>query len=314
MNSIAQKAKWKQKVLLKIQKEKAKGNRHAVSQAAIYFRIACVKTIYDWLKRWDGTWQSLLDRSHKPKSHPKQHTDEEIQLIIDIYREKPSIEPLLLWQELKERGYTRSFGGMKRFIRKKFGFGRKKIPKNKPKLYHGGTFPGEKLQLDVKFMPSECNKSDRKMYQYTAIDEYSRWCYREIYDEHSTYSAFLFLINLIKNAPFPIKGIQTDNGTEWTNALLVVKAKHKTLFEEALERLKIKYNRIRIATPRHNGRVERQHRIDQKRFYDRNKFYSLIDAQRKVKIYNKYSNSRIKTCLNFKTPDQVVEKYMAVMM
>jgi transposase len=163
MNSIAQKAKWKQKVLLKIQKEKSKGNRHAVSQAAIYFRIACVKTIYDWLKRWDGTWQSLMDRSHKPKSHPKQHTDEEVQLIIDIYREKPSIEPLLLWQELKERGYTRSFGGTKRFVRKKFGFGRKtKIPKNKPKLYHGGQFPGEKLQLDVKFMPSECNKSDRK--------------------------------------------------------------------------------------------------------------------------------------------------------
>ena len=29
----------------------------------------------------------------------------------------------------------------------------------------------------------------------------------------------------------------------------------------------IEYHRIRIATPRHNGKVERQHRIDEQRFY-----------------------------------------------
>jgi hypothetical protein len=51
MNSIAQNAKWKQKE--KIQKEKKRGNRHAVSETAALYRIACVKTIYDRHKRWD---------------------------------------------------------------------------------------------------------------------------------------------------------------------------------------------------------------------------------------------------------------------
>jgi hypothetical protein len=285
-----------------------------VQETAIYFRIPVVKTIYDWLKKWDGTWQSLIEKSHKPHSHPKQHTAVEIQMIIDVYREKGFLSSLLLYQELLEQGYTRSFGGMKRFIRKHFGPAEKsKIKEHKPKLYHGGTYPGEKLQIDVKFVPNDCIKCDKKMYQFTAIDECTRWCCREIYEEHSTYSAFCFLLNLIKKAPFPIKLIQTDNGTEWTNALLVVKATHKTLFEDALLKLGIEYKRIRIATPRHNGRVERQHGLDMDRFYNKNKFYSLKDAEQKVAAYNKYSNSRIKTVLNFRSPDAVVADYLAVM-
>jgi hypothetical protein len=75
----------------------------------------------------------------------------------------------------------------------------------------------------------------------------------------------------------------------------------------------IEYNRIRIATPRHNGRVERQHGLDMDRFYNKNKFYSLRDAEQKVAVYNKYSNSRIKTVLNFRSPDSVVADYLAVM-
>jgi len=37
--------------------------------------------------------------------------------------------------------------------------------------------------------------------------------------------------------------------------LLIVKAKHKTVFESALDKLYIKYHRIKVATPRHNGKV-----------------------------------------------------------
>ena len=40
------------------------------------------KYIYRWLKRYDGTLQSLADRSHRPHSHPNQHTQDEIKLIL----------------------------------------------------------------------------------------------------------------------------------------------------------------------------------------------------------------------------------------
>jgi hypothetical protein len=37
--------------------------------------------------------------------------------------------------------------------------------------------------------------------------------------------------------------------------LLVTKSTHKTLFEQALIDLVIEYQRIRIETPQHNGRI-----------------------------------------------------------
>ena len=59
--------------------------------------------------------------------------------------------------------------------------------------------------------------------------------------------------------------IQID--VKFVPSYCVVKAKHKTLFEESLEKPGIKYHRIRVAMPRHNGKVERQNRQDEERFY-----------------------------------------------
>jgi len=313
MKSITEKARFKHAVLTRIAKLRSKGDKHAVVRAAVYYQIGDIKKIYRWEARWDGRWQSLIEGSHRPRRHPNQHSEAEIQLMIEVRREVGFIAPLLFYQELSERGYSRSYGGMKRFMRKHFGATRApEKDKSKPKVYHGGRFPGDKLQLDVKYVPSESIKCGVKMYQFTAVDECSRWTYREIWDEHSTYSARQFLLNLVRVAPFPIRLIQTDNGTEWTNALLVVKSPHKTLFEDALVELGIDYKRIRIATPRHNGRVERQHGLDAIRFYSINKFYSLADARLKLAKYNDWSNSRIKTCLNFKSPIQIVDDYISL--
>ena len=311
MKSITEKARYKHRILKKIAKLRSKGDKHAVNRAAGYFQIGDIKKIYKWEKQWDGKWQSLVDRSHRPHRHPKQHSEAEIELMIETRREVGFVAPLLFYQELCERGYSRSYGGMKQFLRKRFGTSNKpeKEPV-KPKVYHGGRFPGDKLQLDVKYVPSACNKSGVKLYQFTAVDECSRWTYREIWDEHSTYAAQQFLLKLVKVSPFPLRLIQTDNGTEWTNALLVVKSPHRTLFEDALDQMGIDYKRIRIATPRRNGRVERQHGLDGIRFYGKNKFYSLADARAKLAAYNQWSNTRIKTCLNFKSPNQIVDDYL----
>ncbi|MDR1736903.1 MAG: integrase, partial [Oscillospiraceae bacterium] len=107
--------------------------------------------------------------------------------------------------------------------------------------------------------------------------------------------------------------VQTDNGTEFTNALLVIKAKHKTLFEQALADMDIVYHRIRIATPRHNGKVERQHRTDELRFYDKLRMYDLADGRKQLAVYQAKSNDYIMTCLNFRSPNQVLADYQAVM-
>ena len=131
-------------------------------------------------------------------------------------------------------------------------------------------------------------------------------------NEHSTYSSVEFLKKLIKVSPFPIREIQTDNGTEWTRALISNDGK-PSLFEEALEICEIKYHRIRVATPRHNGKVERQHRTDEKRFYKKMKMYNLTDGREQLARYNIKSNNIPKICLGFLTPNEMLNKYLGVM-
>ena len=97
----------------------------------------------------------------------------------------------------------------------------------------------------------------------------------------------------------------------FTNALLVTKFKHKTLCEEAMLEMGIEYHRIRIATPRHNGKMERQYRTDEIRFYKHMRMYSLEDGRKQLVAYQRASNNHIMTCLGMKSPNQMLELFVA---
>jgi len=285
---------------------------HGGTKTALRYKVSR-KTVYKWVKRYDGTLESLKDRSHRPDSHPRQHTAEEIELICRYIKRNGRRDLLLTFQKLRERGYTRHYGSYKRVVGRLFMEPERKKIKKKPKPYKRAEYPGQKVQIDVKYVPGRCVADGQKYYQFTAVDECTRTAFREMYDEHSTYSAKDFLMRLVSNSNFPIRMVQTDNGTEFTNALLVIKSKHKTLFEQALEDMDILYHRIRIATPRHNGKVERQHRTDEERFYNKLRMYSLADGRKQLAIYQAKSNNHIKTCLGFRSPNHVLSDYLAVM-
>ena len=286
--------------------------KHTVTEASIRFKISR-KTIYKWKNRYDGTLESLEDRSHRPHNSPKAHSEKELKLIRRLAKKHNWTDLILIYQELKERyNYQRSYGGLKQVIAKMKKNKAKKKNKKKPKPYKRAAYIGQKVQIDVKFVPSECVTDGKKYYEYIAVDECSRWAYRQMYDEHSTYSSYKFLLELIKAAPFQIREIQTDNGTEFTKALLS-KNPEKTIFEQELEKLGIIYHRIRVATPRHNGKVERQNRQDGERFYSKMKMYNLTDGRKQLSAYQRKSNNYIKTCLNMKSPNQVIEEYLGVM-
>ena len=87
----------------------------------------------------------------------------------------------------------------------------------------------------------------------------------------------------------------------------------KSLFEKGLEEAGIIYHRIRVATPRHNVKVERQHRIDQQRFYDHLHMFNLEDGRKQLAVYQKKSNDYIKHCLGLRSPNEVLADYLAVM-
>lgn len=75
----------------------------------------------------------------------------------------------------------------------------------------------------------------------------------------------------------------------------------------------IMHQLIRIATPRHNGKVERQNRINEVRFYSHLRMYSLNDGRKQLAVYQSKTNTYWKHCLGMSSPNEVVEKYLGVM-
>ena len=103
-NSITQKMKYKQSVIKFSEK-------YGVYKAARHFN-EWAKTIYRWKARYDGTLESLRDESKKPKSHPNQHTEEEIKLIKDFKANNKETGLVVLWVKLVRAGYSRTVQGL----------------------------------------------------------------------------------------------------------------------------------------------------------------------------------------------------------
>lgn len=301
MKRITQEARFRQQMMQYLQ-------HHSAEETARRYRLSR-KTVYKWKKRWDGTASSLEDRSRKPHHCPRQQTAAEIKLVRRLAK-KYKKDLLLAYQKATEQGYTRSYGCFKRTAYRERPENEKKV-KRTTKPYERAPYPGCKVQIDVKYVPSYCVADDKKYYQYTAKDECSRWTYREMYEEHSTFSSAEFLRHFIEKAPFQVREVQTDNGSEFTNSLSA--SSKETLFEQKLKKYGIQYHRIRVATPRHNGKVERQHRTDEMRFYQHMRMFNLEDGRKQLAAYQAKSNGYIMTCLGMKSPNQIIQLYLGIM-
>lgn len=179
-----------------------------------------------------------------------------------------------------------------------------------------GEYPGEKIQVNVKYVPRECmteelKEKNEKYYQYTAIDEFTRIRYTWFTNAHDTYASSEFVKRLIKYYPFRIKTIQTDNGFEFTNRLswqTVLKSK-QTLFEQTLEENGINYKVIKPHTPKQNGRVERSRRKYQERFYYRKIFWNLEDLKSRRKYWRQEYNNFPMRPLGWLSPLEFYKKW-----
>ena len=179
MNSVTQTMQFRQSLLKYAEK-------HGVTKAAIKYNVNR-QYVYRWKRRYTGDIQSLANRSHRPHHHPNQHTEAELHKITSFRRRNPNIGLVVLWVKLRKSGYKRSITGLYRVLRRQ-GQMPEKLPNPKciPKPYEQMHFPGERVQIDVKFVPEVCIVGDakgEKFYQYTAIDEFSRWRYLEAFQK-----------------------------------------------------------------------------------------------------------------------------------
>ena len=156
-NSITQDIQYKQTVV-------EYSYRHGVTKAAVKFRMYR-KTIYRWREKYDGTAKSLKDKSRRPHSHPKQHTEAEIKMIKDYKAKNKETGLVVLWVKLERNGYTRSITSLYR-VMQRLGIYNKTPSKKKkyePKPYQQMTYPGERIQVDVKYVPLDCLTEEIKL-------------------------------------------------------------------------------------------------------------------------------------------------------
>ena len=261
-----------------------------------------------WNKQYDGTKESLQNKSHKPHSpHPNAHTEEELKWIKDYHRRNPNISICELYGKLREdKAYSRHPGSLYRvFVR--LGF-RQKVESTKKKSKHNGKYDtpvtlGEKWQMDVKYVPKACysGKDGQTFYQYTIIEEASRKRFIYAYEEQSSYSTVDFFKRAIIFFGYAPNVIQTDNGAEFTH---LARTKRIHSLDVFCNTYNIEHKLIRPRTPWHNGKVERSHRNDQERFYNYLKFYSFNDLQEQMKRYLNRSNNIPMAVLDWKSPNQ----------
>ena len=295
-------------------------SKHSVTEASRRYNVSR-PTIYKWMKRYDGTLGSLKDLSRKPHHHPNQHTEDELKLIRDMRRRNPNAGIVVFWVKLREKGYTRSISGLLKVLRK-MGQMAEKLPnpKYKPKPYEKMQYPGQRVQIDVKFVPSSClvgaaaeeAKETGGYFQYTFIDEYSRFRYLEAFKEHNSYSSSEFIKHCVQRFPFAIECVQTDNGSEFTNRLNAQCSTKETLFEKTLRQLCIRHKLIKPYTPRHNGKVERSHRKDNEYFYASHKFYSFDDFKAQLAVWERKYNAFPMRPLNWLPPKLVLSSFPTV--
>ena len=309
MNSITQDMKFRQSLI-------EYSFKHGVTAAARKYKTNR-EYVYYWRKRYDGTAESLRERSRRPHGSPRQHTAEEIRLIIETRRQNPGDGLVVFWVKLRMKGYARTVGGLFKQMRR-MGKPAAKPPNPKyiAKPYQQMTRPGERVQIDVKHVPKACLSEDLrdrgdKFYQFTAIDELTRIRYLEGFDEASSFTAALFLRNAaawFARIGVRVECAQTDNGPEFTNRFTAKRGK-PTLFGLAAGELKIFHKLIRPYKPRHNGKVERSHRKDNEYFYARRVFASLGDFQKRLAEWNREYNHFPMRPLKWKSPLEALASF-----
>ncbi len=260
-----------------------------------------------WNKIFDGTKESLIDKSKKHLTpHPNAHTEDEINNIKNLIRRNPNIGLNELYGKLRQNyAYSRHPSSLFRFLKKQGILFQNTTykKKRKVKIYNTPFQIGKKMQLDVKYVPKSCYSGNdgAKFYQYTIIDESSKERFIYAYDEYNSYNTVDFVKRAIIFFGYIPQIIQTDNGAEFRHTS---NTNREHLFARFCKENNIYHKCNRPRTPWHNGKVERSHREDGKRFYSTLKFYSLNDLNVQMKAYLKRSNNIPSRSLDWLSPNE----------
>lgn len=267
------------------------------------------------LKRWleayrEGGVEALIPKSTRPKSQPNETPIRVKEEILSLRKKTRLCAQKLHWR-LEKEGLAVPVSTIGKIL-KDAGLVRKyRVKRVKYKYIKAERLPGELVEIDVKYVPGLVGGC--QYYQYTAIDTASKWRHLEIYGEQTNGRSICFLQAVMRRFPYPIQAIKTDNHATFTNYYTGTNKRSDMTVKEvhALDVFcranGIKHYLIDPGKPAQNGTVERSHREDQEKFYDRQSFRSPADLQRKVRVWNNEYNNLEHCSLRGKTPNEMLE-------
>jgi transposase InsO family protein len=251
-------------------------------------------TLRKWYKRYEELGeQGLSDFSSKPINSPLQKRDETNERLVLDLRKSRSLGARRLQNELK-RLHDISFSTATiHKVLKKHNIGYLKLKRHYRKQikHYSRKILGERVQMDV------C-KIKHKLYQYTAIDDCTRYKVVALYTRRTAENTLNFLDQVIERMPFYCQTIQTDRGQEFFAYAV----------QERLRELKINFRPIKPFSPHLNGKVERAQRTDLDEFYSS---IDLDDPELVIKLQSweeYYNKQRSHSSLGGKTPSEKYEE------
>lgn len=211
-------------------------------------------TLRKWWRRFQALGEAgLVSQSRRPKRSPKRKVFRKQRALILRLRTKSNLGARRIQSELRlHRNTDLSITAIQKILNRA-----NVKPLKKPRrVAHSNRYsrpiPGDRVQMDtMKIVPG--------VYQYTAIDDCSRWRVLGVYPRRSAKYTIVFLERLIEEMPFPIQRVQTDRGTEF-----FAEAVQRWLMEHC-----IKFRPIPPRSPHLNGKVERSQQTDLQEFWPR---------------------------------------------
>lgn len=272
------------------------------------------------LERWVALYKKNGEEGLEPKSTEPKTQKEETPIwikerIIEIRKETGKCALKIHWH-LEKEGIDIHERTVGKILKKEGLVRRYRVKKIKYKYIKAERQPGELIEIDVKYVPGDIE--NKQYFQYTAIDTASKWRYLKIYEEQSNSNSILFLKEVIREFKYKIQAIKTDNGAIFTNYYtsmtkrsdMTVKTIHS--LDVFCRENNIIHYLIDPGKPAQNGTVERSHREDQEKFYEKNKFRNIRDLQIKLKKWNIYYNNLEHCGLNGKTPNEYLADYQLI--
>jgi transposase InsO family protein len=267
------------------------------------------------LKRWKKMYEQfgmegLIPKSTEPKTSPNETSIRLKELVIEKRKDTKLCAKKIHWK-LKKDGVLVPVSTIGKILKDEGLVKVYRMKKIKYKHIKVQRLPGELIEIDVKHVPGPI--ADHKYYQYTAIDTASRWRHLEIFDEESTSHSVKFLKIVLTQFPYQIKAIKTDNHSTFTN-YYVGGNKRSDLSVKTIHALdvfcaqhSIIHYLIDKGKPTQNGKIERSHGEDQRKFYEQQTFTSVADLRSKIIIWNDFYNNLEHCSLDGKTPNEMLE-------